>query len=73
MVEQATPVEWLRRRRRSVCSKFPLVRLVLGRNDFAMFIAGLLWVGDNGVLTETEQPQPGDTEKVSGSKEVDAR
>jgi len=38
-----------------------------------MFIAGLLWVGDNGVLTETEQPQPGDTEKVSGSKEVDAR
>lgn len=27
---------------------------------------------DNGVLTETEQPQPGDTEKVNDSGEGDA-
>lgn len=27
---------------------------------------------DDGVLTETEQPQPGDIEKVSDSKEGDA-
>jgi len=45
LVEQATPVEWLRRRRRSVCSKFPLVRLVPGRDDFAMLVAELLRVG----------------------------